>query len=164
MKKVLVVDIDETILNIEPLFFLRRFKKNYEESNGKIITFPHSKTEYYISLRPGAKQFLEEAKKHFRLIAFSVVGREITKLKLSSLGICKQFEKIYGKEDLINRKKNLEKISKDFNVPIKEITAIDDNPRFFDIQDRVIGINPWFVGSKGNPGELMASLEQAKVI
>ncbi len=164
MGKVLVLDVDETLLNIERLSFLRIFKKNYADSGGKVITFPGSETEYYISLRPGTTEFLEEARKHFRLAAFSVVGKEITAKKLKSLGICRYFEKIYGQEDLIDRKKHLDKISRDFNVQLKEIVAIDDNPSAFDLQERVISINPWFIGSKADPSELAASLEQAKLM
>lgn len=163
-KKVLVVDVDETILNIEPIFFLERFKKDYRKTNGKLINFPHTKKEFYISLRPGAEDFLEEARKHFRLVAFSIVNKEITVHKLNKLGIDKQFERIYGKEDLIAKKKHLEIISKDLNTPISAITAIDDNPQLFDFQDRVIKINPWFIGSEANTDELMAGLEQAKLM
>lgn len=163
-KKVLIVDIDETILNIEPLFFLKRFKKNYRETNGKIITFPNIKREFYISLRPDAKEFLNEAKKDFRLIAFSVVDKGITIYKLKILGIDKKFEKIYGREDLIDRKKCLKIISEKLNIPINEIIAIDDNPQLFDLQDRVIKINPWFIGSEEGPDELLGSLEKAKLM
>jgi len=162
-QKIFVIDVDETILNIEPLFFLRRFKKNYKEYNGKLIKFPHTKKEFYVSLRPGAKEFLKKAKKHFRLVAFSVAEREITMHKLNILGIDEEFEKVYGKEDLTNKQKCLGTVSKDFNVPISEIVAVDDNPRLFDFQDRVIEIIPWFIGSENNPNELLVTLEQAKL-
>ncbi len=163
VKKVLVVDVDETILNVEPLFFLEKFKKNYEQINGKLVTFPHTKKKFYMSLRPGAKEFLEKAKKAFKLVAFSVADREATEIKLGALGLKNCFEKVYGKEDLINKKKCLELVSKDFNVSVNTIIAIDDKPQNFDFQERVIKITPWYVGSEAK-NELIAGLKQARLM
>ena len=38
-KNILVLDVDETLLNIEPLSFLKIFKKNYKDYNGKFIFY-----------------------------------------------------------------------------------------------------------------------------
>jgi len=143
-KKVLVLDVDETLLNIEPLSFLERFKKNYKEYKGALIF-----NKYYISPRPNLEEFLKKAKEHFDLIAFSVIEKEFTKQKLEKLGILDFFSKIYGKESLIEGKKVLGIIAKDMNKDIKDIIIIDDKPAMIAEQSNVIDIPPWFIG--GNP-------------
>ena len=147
-KKVLVVDVDETLLNIEPLFFLRRFRKDYQDYNGKLTNFPGIGKEYYIVPRPRAMEFLTIASLNFELVAFSVVGREITARKLEVLGFKPFFKKIYGKEDLANKKKSLEAISKDLDVPVSDIVAIDDVPEIFE-SGIVIPVKPFFMGKHG---------------
>ena len=149
-KKVLVLDIDETLLNIEPLSFLRRFKKNYEEYEGSLIF-----NKYYISPRPNVRAFLEAAKEHFDLIAFSVVEKEFTKQKLEKLGILNFFSKIYGKESLVEGKKILNVIANDLNKDIKDIIIIDDKPNLIKEQNNVISISPWFIGNDKEDNELM---------
>ena len=149
-KKVLVLDVDETLLNLEPLFFLKRFKKNYKEYEGTLIF-----NKYYISPRPNVKEFLEKAKEHFDLVAFSVVEKEFTKQKLKKLGMLDYFSKIYGKESLIDGKKVLNIIANDLNKDVKNIIIIDDKPNSVAEQDSVIGISPWFIGSDKNDAELM---------
>lgn len=143
MKKVLVVDVDETLLNIEPLFFLKIFKKDYPSYNGELINL--SNKGYYIVPRPRIKEFLEKAK-DFDLVAFSVVNRDITTKKLKILGIKNFFVKIYGKEDLINKKKSLKMISDDLNIPINNIIAIDDMPDIFMESSNIIPVKPFLMG------------------
>jgi phosphoglycolate phosphatase-like HAD superfamily hydrolase len=146
-KKVLAIDVDETLLNLEPLFFLKRFRKNYKESEGRTITFPDAKREYYMAPRPRLKEFLTEAKKHFQLAAFSVVSKDITREKLKLLGLDNEFAKIYGQEDLSNKKKDLQKVAEDFNVPLAHVIAIDDKPAAFTEDSKVIKVKPWLIGS-----------------
>jgi len=149
-KKVLVLDIDETLLNIEPLSFLKRFKKNYEEYEGSLIF-----SKYYISPRPNVRVFLEAAKEHFDLIAFSVVEKEFTKQKLEKLGLLNYFSRIYGKEALIDGKKILSVIANDLNKDIRDIMIIDDKPNLIKEQNNIIGISPWFIGNDKKDNELM---------
>ena len=150
-EKFLVLDVDETLLNIEPLFFLEKFKKNYRDYIGKLIF-----DKYYLSPRPGVDEFVREAKKYFKLIAFSVVSKEITIRKLKALNISDNFIKIYGKEDLQNGKKSLKKIADDLNVSMNDIIAIDDIPESFLEQEKIIKINPWFIGDNKKDNALMA--------
>ena len=146
-KKVLVLDVDETLLTLEPLFFLERFVKNYEEYEGKPVTFPGTKSRYYIARRPRLKEFFTEAKKRFRLAAFSAARRKFTLEKLTFLGLSGEFIKIYGEEDLLDRKKNLQKVAEDLNVPISDVVAIDDKPENFTEASKVIRVRPWMIGS-----------------
>ena len=148
-KKVLVLDVDETLLNIEPLFFLKKFKKNYEEYEGSIIF-----DKYYISPRPNAKAFLQKAKDHFELVAFSVAEREFTMQKIEKLGMLGFFSKVYGKESLAEGKKELNLIAKDLNRDIKDIMMIDDDPNRVIEKDKVIKVNPWFIGGDKEDSEL----------
>lgn len=150
-EKFLVLDVDETLLNIEPLFFLEKFKKNYKDYTGKLIF-----DKYYLSPRPGVDEFIREAKKHFKLIAFSVVSKEITVKKLKALNILDNFIKIYGKEDLQNGKKSLKKIADDLNVSMNDITAIDDIPESFLEQEKIIKIKSWFIGDGREDDALMS--------
>lgn len=143
-KKVLVVDVDETLLNIEPLSFLKIFKKDYHSYNGELVNF--SSKGYYMVPRPRIKEFLEKAK-NFDLVAFSVVDRDITIQKLEILGIKNFFVKIYGKEDLINKKKSLKMISEDLNIPINNIIAIDDMPDIFMESFNIIPVKPFLIGN-----------------
>ncbi len=142
-KKILVLDVDETLLNIEPLFFLEKFKKDYKDYEGKLMF-----DKYYLSPRPKLKEFISKTQKYFDLVAFSVAYRDITIKKLNALGIADNFIKIYGKEDLIDKKKSLKKVSKDLNIDIGKIIAVDDNPEIFIEQTNVVKIKPWFIGDK----------------
>ena len=92
-KKVLVIDVDETLLNLEPLFYLKRFKKNYEKNEGCLVRF--GARQYYAILRPRVKEFLDKAKEDFDLAAFSVVDKYITNQKLKLFGLEKYFVKVY---------------------------------------------------------------------
>lgn len=149
-KKILVIDIDETLLNIEPLFFLERFRKEYREYEGAMIF-----DKYYISPRPNSKEFLKKAKRHFEVIAFSVIEKEFTKHKLEKLGMLDCFSKIYGKESLIDGKKSISVIAKDLNRDIKDIIIVDDKPGQILEKDNVINISPWFIGSDKYDNELI---------
>ena len=153
-RKVLVLDVDETLLNMEPLFFLEKFKKDYKSYEGRLVF-----DKYYLSPRPGIKEFIKKSKEHFDLAAFSVVSREITKKKLKILGILNDFIRVYGKEDLINNKKSLKKIADDLKVDINHIVAVDDRPEFFLEQDRVIKIKPWFIGGNKEDNALLEVFE-----
>ncbi len=150
IKKVLVLDIDETLLNLEPLSFLEKFKKNYKEYEGAIIF-----DKYYISPRPDAKKFLESAEKHFELVAFSVADKELTREKLKKVGLLNYFSRIYGRESLIKGKKVLTKVSEDLNKDVNDIIIIDNEPHLIAEQNNVIGISSWFIGSDKGDNELM---------
>ncbi|MDP2749537.1 MAG: HAD family hydrolase [Nanoarchaeota archaeon] len=156
-KKVLILDVDETLLNLEPLFFLKKFKKDYEEYEGTVIF-----DKYYLSPRPNAKAFLESVKKHFELVAFSVADKELTKQKLEKLGLLDYFSKVYGKESLIKGKKALSKIAEDLNKDIKDVIIIDNEPQLIAEQNNIISISPWFIGSDKEDDELMKVLELLK--
>ena len=147
-ERVLVLDVDETLLNIERLSFLKIFKKEYKTYDGKLIF-----DKYYLSPRPKVKEFIEEAKKHFKLVAFSVVKREITKEKLKAIGVLDSFSKIYGKEDLQNGKKSLKKVVNDLGI--SNIIGIDDIPESFLEQEKIIKIKPWFIGDDKNDSALL---------
>ena len=153
-EKILVLDIDETLLNIEPLSFLKIFKKNYKDYTGKLIF-----NKYYLSPRPNLIEFINNAKKHFKLIAFSIVNKKITIEKLKVIGILDSFIRIYGKEDLQNGKKSLKMIADDLNTNIDEITAIDDNPEIFLEKERIIKISPWFIGDDKNDDNLLTAFQ-----
>lgn len=149
-KKILVLDVDETLLNMEPLSFLKIFKKNYTNYNGKLIF-----EDYYVSPRPNLDTFLEKAREKFELIAFSVVNRDVTIKKLKAINILDNFTKIYGREDLEDGKKSLKKIAEDFSIDIDDVIGIDDNPEFFLEKDNVFKINPWFIGDKMDDSSLL---------
>lgn len=155
-EKVLVLDVDETLLNVEPLFFLKRFKKNYKDYEGKLIF-----DKYYLSPRPKLDEFIREAKKYFNLIAFSVVNKELTTKKLKALDIADNFIKIYGKEDLQNGKKSLKKIANDLNININNVLAIDDTPESFLEREEIIKIKPWFIGDKKDDDSLLTAFKRA---
>lgn len=145
--KVLVVDVDETMLSLEPLFFLKRFRKNYLDFEGDTVTFPGVVNEYYLAPRPRLQEFVAEARKHFRLVAFSVVSKEITNKKLKLLGLDSEFARVYGHEDLMEGKKSLRKVAEDSNVPLAHVIAIDDKPEAFAEAGKVIKVKPWLIGS-----------------
>jgi len=144
VKKVLILDVDETILNIEPIFFLKRFRKDYSNYNGKLVDFIGR--EYYMVPRPRLKESLDIASSHFDLVAYSVINRDITTRKLEILGIKDYFIKIYGREDLIDKKKSLKKISEDLGVETNDIIAIDDTPDIFFEIANVIPVKPFLIG------------------
>ena len=146
-KKVLVLDVDETLLTIEPVHYLNLFHKDFKKMPGKVVTFPESKKEYYLMARPRAKEFLDKAQTQFTLVAYSVVAREYTREKLKLLGFEKYFAKIYGKEDLVDKKKSLAMISEELHVPQESIIAIDDLPEMVHEQQQVIPIKKWLIGS-----------------
>ncbi|MBU2639452.1 MAG: HAD family hydrolase [Nanoarchaeota archaeon] len=158
MEKVLVLDVDETLLNIEPLSFLKIFKENYQSYEGKLMF-----DKYYLSPRPNLTEFIEKAKKNFKLIAFSVVSREITIKKLKAIGILDSFFKIYGKEDLENGKKSIKKIANDLNIPQNSIVAVDDIPEHFLEHDKVIKIEPWFIGDSKKDSSLLNIFKNLEV-
>lgn len=162
-KKVLVIDVDETLLNIEPLSFLKIFKKDYPNYKGKLVNF--SNKEYYMVPRPRINEFLDKTR-NFDLIAFSVVNRDITIQKLEILGIKNFFIKIYGKENLINKKKSLKMISGDLNIPINNIMAIDDTPNLFIENSNIIPVKPFLIGNdeyeyQEHDDNLMGAINQA---
>jgi len=152
MKKILVLDIDETLLNIEPLFFLKKFKKNYKTYKGKPLL-----NKYYLSPRPNLIKFLKKAKEKFQLIAFSIADKDITIKKLQTLNILNYFTKIYGKQDLENGKKSLKKVARDLNTNINNITAIDDTPEHFIEQENIIKIKPWYIGDSKQDTALLTT-------
>lgn len=145
-KKVLVLDVDETLLNMQPLFFLEKFMKNYPEYEGQAVTFTGTVLKYYLARRPRLKEFFAEAGKRFRLVAFSVAGRDITLEKLGFLGVLDEFVKIYGEEDLLYDKKDLQKVADDLNVPLDYVVAIDDRPEVYTDAERVVRVRPWLIG------------------
>lgn len=169
-ERVLVLDIDETLLSLEPLFFLKRFRKDYQDSEGRTVTFQDAKHKYYLAPRPRLKEFLAEAKRHFRLAAFSVVSKEVTHEKLKLLGVDKEFAKIYGAEDLLGRKKNLQKVAEDFNVPLTNVIAIDDKPEAFIEAGKVIKVKPWLIGGsvkyeyRNNEDNLLGAFAKALAV
>ncbi len=153
--RVLVLDVDETLLSIERISFLKIFKKNYRDYSGNLIF-----DKYYLSPRPGVKEFIGEAKRYYKLAAFSVVNREITIKKLKSIGILDSFIKIYGKEDLEDGKKSLKKVANDLNT--NDIMGIDDLPECFLEQEKIIRINPWRIGDNMNDNALLTLFKDLK--
>lgn len=163
-KRILVVDVDETLLNIEPLFFLKKFHPNYTEHHGKEITFYNR--EYYITARPRVHEFLQKASENFDLIAFSIVDKNTTTQKLTAIGLNDFFMKIYGQENLINNKKSLKMLSNEFGVPLELLTAIDNTPDSFAEKDNIIAVKPFYIGQEEyefqeHEDNLMGALKQA---
>ncbi len=161
---ILVLDVDETLLNIEPLFFLKKFHQNYAQYNGKTVSFYNR--EYYIAVRPKVHEFLQKASENFDLVAFSIVDKNTTTQKLASLGLNGFFVKIYGQEDLIDNKKSLKIISNDFNTPMEMLTAIDNTPDSFAERDNIIAVKPFYIGQEEyefqeHEDNLMGALQQA---
>lgn len=156
MEKILVLDVDETLLNMERLSFLKIFKKNYKDYDGRLIF-----DKYYLSPRPKVKEFIEETKKHFKLVAFSIVNKEITIKKLEAIGVLDSFVKVYGKEDLLDGKKSLKKVVNDLGI--SNIIGIDNFPEAFLEKENIIKINPWFIGDSKNDSALSTILEDLKL-
>ncbi len=144
-KRVLVFDVDETLLNVERVSFLRMIKPHYKELGGKSVWI--EKKEYYISLRPKIKEILTELQGKFILVAYSLVSKQLTKEKLSYFDLNKYFFKIYGEEDLLNGRKSLTIIAKDLNMTKGDIIAVDDKPELYDDMTNIIKIQPWFIGN-----------------
>jgi len=155
MKNILVLDVDETLLNMEPLSFLEKLKKNYKEYKGQLIF-----ERYYLSPRPNLNIFINKTKNKFSLIAFSVASREATIQKLKAIGILNSFIKVYGREDLQNKKKSLNLIAKDLNTNINSIIGIDDTPESFLEKERIIKISPWFIGDDKNDESLLNIIKE----
>lgn len=159
-----MIDVDETLLNIEPLFFLKKFHPNYVQHPGKAITFYNR--EYYIAVRPKVHEFLQKASENFDLVAFSIVDKNTTTQKLTAIGLNGFFVKIYGQEDLIDNKKSLKIISNDFNISPEMLTAIDNTPDSFAERDNIIAIKPFYIGQEEyefqeHEDNLMGALKQA---
>ena len=164
---ILVIDVDETLLNIEPLFFLKNLRKNYNEYKGKLIQFNGYNKKYWLSPRPRVNEFLRKAKENFNLVAYSIVDKNITIEKLKHAGLHQHFIRVYGEQDLVNGKKSMEIVSKDLNVPLNSIVAIDDIPEMHDDITNVIPVRKWLIGHdesyehKEKKDNLMGALEIA---
>ncbi|MBI3032029.1 HAD hydrolase-like protein [Candidatus Woesearchaeota archaeon] len=143
-KRVLVFDVDETLLNVERVSFLRMIKPNYKALEGKSLWI--DQREYYISLRPKIKEVLAELREKFILVAYSLVSKKITIEKLVCFDLDSYFFKIYGEEDLLDGKKSLSIIAKDLNISKQNIIAVDDKPELYDDATNIIKIQPWFIG------------------
>jgi TFIIF-interacting CTD phosphatase-like protein len=164
---ILVLDVDETMLNMEPLSYLKIFKKNYADYEG--ITTEFFGKGYYISPRPKLMECLSKARQFSRLVAFSIVHKEITEMKLNALGLKGFFTAIYGKEDLLNGKKSLKKISEDFGIDGNNIIAIDNDSSAY-VENSVIKVKPFFIGCdheyefKDYPDNLFRAIRKASEI
>ena len=153
MKGALVIDVDETLLTIERISYLKIFHKNYYKQKGKHIDFFGK--EHYIMPRPFVKKFLELLNKKFDLIAWSIIDSKITEEKLKILDLNKYFKRILGKDELIDNKKNLTWLSSGLKISLNDIAAIDDKPEFYDLPSSVIKISPWLPDGDIKDNELM---------
>ena len=48
--------------------------------------------------------------------------------------------------DILDKKKDLQKVAEDFNVPLAHVIAIDDKPGAFTEASKVIKVKPWLIG------------------
>ncbi len=159
----LVLDVDETLLNIEPTSFLRLFRKDYAKQ-GKTVRFPGVKGEYHLTPRPNVKNFLEQTSKEYSLVAYSVVERSFTQEKLERLELAHYFKKVFGKEDLVGKKKSLARVAELLNVSVNDLVAIDDKPNMYLESARVIPVKPWFANDyeyelESRPDNLLGVLQ-----
>jgi len=160
VKKVLVIDVDETLLTIEPLFYLERFHRDYSKKEGVKVIFLDK--EYYLMPRPYVRFFLEKLRNDYNLVAWSIADREITRKKLELLGLDNYFTYLFGKQDLHNGKKSLRWLADFINIPLDALAAIDDNPKLYDIPRQVIPITSWLAGSHDD-NELIKAIKLVKI-
>lgn len=154
--KVLVLDVDETLLTMEPVFYLERFHKAFRRVSGIHVTF--AGREYYLERRPFALSFLEKVRQHFALVAWSLAESHVTKQKLQLVGLDSCFVCVLGKHDLVDGKKSVVRLAERLHIEANNIFAVDDRPELYDAHERVIRIAPWSI-SDTNDSELLKVLE-----
>jgi len=139
----LMLGVDKTLLNLEPIFFLKNFKRDLNNVNG--IKFQYLGKDYLLAARPRIVDFLNEVSKDFILVAYSDMPKHITKAKLKMLNLNKYFKYVLGNECLVKNKKSIVKAAECLNVDPKEIIVIDNSSvncidkDFFKIKPFLIG-------------------------
>ena len=103
---------------------------------------------------------LKKAKEQFDLVAYSTVEREYTKEKLAALQLLHFFARVFGREDLVNKKKSLKIIAENMNTDINNIILIDDKPDLVEEQNNVLTVLPWFIGGNKQDNALIKLLSK----
>ena len=142
----IVLGVDRTILNLEPVFFLRNFNRDLNKVSA--IKFQYLNKDYLLAARPRLTEFLENLSKSFILIAYSEMPKYITKAKLKMLGIQKYFKYVLGSECLIKNKKSTAKIAEGLNINPKEIIMIDSSNNCID--NNILKLKPFMIGKDIN--------------
>jgi|SRR3989344_272987 len=141
----IVLGVDRTILNLEPVFFLRNFNRDLKNINA--IKFQYLNKDYLLAARPRLTEFLEKLSHDFIIVAYSEMPKYITKAKLKMLNINKYFRYVLGSECLIKNKKAVQKVAECLNINQKDIIMIDSSSQ--DNSD-IIKIKPFMLGKDIN--------------
>ncbi len=142
----IVLGVDRTILNLEPVFFLRNFNRDLKNINA--IKFQYLNKDYLLAARPRLTEFLEKLSHDFIIVAYSEMPKYITKAKLKMLNINKYFRYILGSECLIKNKKAVEKVAECLSIDQKDIVMIDSSSS--NNIDNTIKIKPFMLGKDIN--------------
>ena len=145
----LVLGVDKTILNLEPMFFLRNFSRDLKMVNG--IKFDYLNKEYLLAARPRVKEFLEKLSRDFILIAYSDMPKYITKAKLKMLNLNKYFKYVFGDESLVKGKKSVQIIASVLDIKPEEIIIVDNNlTNYIGVKQKLLKIKPFMIGKDLN--------------
>ena len=141
----IVLGVDRTILNLEPVFFLRNFNRDLKSINA--IKFQYLNKDYLLAARPRLTEFLEKLSHDFIIVAYSEMPKYITKAKLKMLNINKYFRYVLGSECLIKNKKDVQKVAECLGINQKDILMIDSSSQ--DNSD-ILKIKPFMLGKDIN--------------
>ena len=141
----IVLGVDRTILNLEPVFFLRNFNRDLKNINA--IKFQYLNKDYLLAARPRLTEFLEKLSHDFIIVAYSEMPKYITKAKLKMLNINKYFRYVLGSECLIKNKKAVQKVAECLNINQKDIIMIDSSSQN---NSYIIKIKPFMLGKDIN--------------
>ncbi len=142
----IVLGVDKTILNLEPIFFLRNFSRDLNNINA--IKFRYIGKDYLLAARPRLNEFLEKLSRNFILIAYSDMPLYITKAKLKMLNLNKYFRYVLGSECLIKNKKSVTKVSEFLNINQKEMTMVDHSSA--NCINNFLKLKPFMIGKNAN--------------
>ena len=127
----LVLDLDETLIHTvfdfttyadftvslpitrETAAFQTDFDKNY-------ITA-------YVSIRPGAKHFLELLKQYYEIVIWTASPKDYADPILEAMGIKDTVTRVLTKEDCRRTQDNMYKDLDDLNRDVKRVVIVDDN-------------------------------------
>ncbi len=161
----ILLGVDKTILNLEPMFFLRNFNRNLTQINA--IKFKYIGKDYLLAARPRLNEFLEKLSRNFILIAYSDMPKYITKAKLRMLNISRYFRYVIGSECLVKNKKSTSKVAEVLSINQKDIIIIDHssancNGEFIKLRPFMIGkdINYEFEEHQDNLSGVLKTLTQ----
>jgi len=129
-KKHLVLDLDETMIH-------GITKKDITHQHKVQFYYHGEHVTYFIAVRPGLSEFLEEMQKYFVLNVFTCSDLVYAESILEKIGARKYFQKIYSR---VNCKKGQDKnLSKDLSVlgiDMADVILVDDLERH--IEDNML--------------------------